>query len=686
MGTGKYTTSADLPEGLVIDETTGYITGTPTVAGTTMLTVFYNRGEDDADTCSLMIFVLDPPVINCGLSKLTTFALINTEIECTSTGNIHEDDWSISPSHIRGIEQRGSRIQFRNFDATQARTITISAANEGGEASYTIEIVKKEFPTLYDGIYVKLNDLATTPCSSYYEGLEVYNSFPINGRMTNLNDLTNQTQWISKMSAYFFGSLTTFNATMDGFIDVETAGEYTFYLQTGTAMGARVYIDDTEVLSDWLECNEWSDTPLSKKVTLETGLRRVYIEVMGGEGMDLHFVFDYSTPGSTTRTTIPFKYTNAYFNPVSFLSADATLISWLNDAVSYTPLHTGRGYADSCWISNDEALPEGSEVTADYIKGHHQENMDYKTYTVKCKNADSETNEITIQIRVTSTVLPGVVAYYYKPNNFDTSCQTQYGPSTDGLEPVFIQRQENVEIVETDETPHPEGLSIDFLDDYGAYFESYLRIKDEQAEGLYNFRVKCEGGCWVYFNNELVISKPGRNSFDDASYFNYTLTYDYFLYQVYYTTHTGYAKIDIQMKYYTDTDYDYNIQEYYVPSSDYFVMTQRYATYINGQTASNQAIPVESFYCKSVKVEPELPAGLMALCRTVAIIGGEVLSDFNHEVEEYTVTITSTEDNTYSYPIYIGIKSIYIYNYNFVYSFCYSKWIIYSRCRNWRNL
>lgn len=559
------------------------------------------------------------------------------------------------------MEQRGSRIIFRNFDASQSRKITISGANEGGEASYTIEIVKLENPTLYDGIYVRLNDLTTTACSDYYDGIAVYNNFPINGAMSNLNDLTNQSQWLKKMdNIYFSGVFTTFNGTLDGFIDIETSGEYTFYLQTGKSMGAKIYIENEEILSDWGECKEWNETPLSKSVTLESGLKRVFIEIMGGEGLDMHFVFDYSTPGSFERKSIPFKYTNDHFDPVSFLSADGSLISWLNDAISYTPLHVLRGKADSCWITNNAELPEGFEVTTDYIKGHPQENMDYTTYKIKCKNSDSETNEITIEIRVTDKVLPGVVVYYYKPNNFDTSCQTQYGPSTDGLEPVYIQRQENVEIVETEDDPHPEGLSIDFLDDYGAYFESYLRIRDDQPEGVYNFRVQCEGGCWVYLNNQRVIYKAGRNSFDDISYFNYSLTYDYLLYQVYYSTHNGYAKIDIQMKYYNDEKYDYNIQEYYVPSSDYFVMTQRYATYMNGQTVSNQAIPVESFYCKSVTVEPSLPGGLMALCRSTAIIGGIVESEFNHEVEEYTVTIVSTNDNAYSYPIYIGIKSIII--------------------------
>lgn len=56
MANGKYTVSGDLPSGLSIDETTGYISGTPTVAGFYQVTIFFNKGEDDADSCSLMIF------------------------------------------------------------------------------------------------------------------------------------------------------------------------------------------------------------------------------------------------------------------------------------------------------------------------------------------------------------------------------------------------------------------------------------------------------------------------------------------------------------------------------------------------------------------------------------------------------------------------------------------------------
>lgn len=248
-----------------------------------------------------------PPTINCGVSKLTAISLINTVITCRTTGEIPEDGWSMTPSSIKGITQDGPYLSFHNFNPQTDMKITIEASNEIGSDKYVIQIEKVEAPILNDGIFVSMYDLTTTECANYYDGIPTYD-WPYEAPMNNLDGLTSYEKWIEKMDVYVPGELTTINGTMDGFINIETEGEYTFYLQTGNEMNARVFIDNVEILSDWEQCNKWNDNPLTKTVKLEKGNRRVIIDFMGGKGLDFHFVFDYSTPGSSGRKTIPFKY------------------------------------------------------------------------------------------------------------------------------------------------------------------------------------------------------------------------------------------------------------------------------------------------------------------------------------------------------------------------------------------
>lgn len=114
--------------------------------------------------------------------------------------------------------------------------------------------------------------------------------------------------WNEKLNNEIKGEIKTMNGTMNGFINIKEKGEYIFYLQTGKSMNAKIYIDNEMIISNWGECKDWNDIPLTKRMNLDIGYIRVLIEYFGGEDLDFKFRFDYSTPFNNIRQTIPFEY------------------------------------------------------------------------------------------------------------------------------------------------------------------------------------------------------------------------------------------------------------------------------------------------------------------------------------------------------------------------------------------
>lgn len=566
----------------------------------------------------------------------------------------------MQPSGIAGITQRGEILIFKDFYTSKNLEITIYGKGYTQTGSTTFTIKKVDNPTYKDGIWVVAYDLHDTQCGSLNDKVTKWSSEEKS--IANLDGLTSKEGWASKMNL-FSSLINTFNATMMGFINIESDGDYTFYLQTGNKMYGRVVVNSVEILSDWEQCKDWSETPLSNTTHLEKGYAAVYIELRGGVDLDFKFVLQYSTPGDATKKTIPFKYIQPRFEPVSFLTIDAEKISWLNDAFSLTPIHFVFGKADSCEVSGN-TLPEGSKITTDGIIGHPQSDMDYKTYKMTCKNEYSVTNEITFELRVTSKYLNGLVAYYYKPYNFDTSLNTKYGPSVDGLEPSFIQIVDDAFVHEDGATSYPEGTSIEFLDDYGVYFEGYLKIGKNQ-EGLYKFKLQGEGGYWLYIDNKLLVEKPGRHLYSEETIIDFELTDDYYFYQIYYVAHQGNAHFEIVSKLSTSDEWTGLLTDVFVPSYDYFVFRQRYATYLTGYIVDNPIIEVggDSITCKSVTVVPDLPTGLMAGCSvsqgSSARIGG--IPEEAEELWTYEVTIEEINGNKHTYPVDIKVKCIILY-------------------------
>lgn len=153
-----------------------------------------------------------------------------------------------------------------------------------------IEIEKLENPIYHKGIYITLHDLESTSCNDYYDGIKSYND--INIASDNLDGLNSMKDWNEKLNNEIKGVIKTMNGTMNGFINIKEKGEYTFYLQTGKSMNAKIYIDNEMIISNWRECKDWNDIPLTKRMNLDIGYRRVLIEYFGGEDLDFRLRLD----------------------------------------------------------------------------------------------------------------------------------------------------------------------------------------------------------------------------------------------------------------------------------------------------------------------------------------------------------------------------------------------------------
>lgn len=350
-----------------------------------------------------------------------------------------------------------------------------------------------------------------------------------------------------------------------------------------------------------------------------------------------------------------------------FLNIGGFEYSWLKNSLSLTSFNVGTGKVESCFITNGEELPNNSNITINGIIGYVENEMDFKEYAVKCKNSDSETNEIKFKLRITDKVKKGVISYYYKPYSFDTSLNTKYGPSIDASNPSYVQMQEETFIEESDKQPHPDGLNIDFLDDYGVYFEGYLKIDEKEKEGIYNIKISGEGGYWFYLNNEEILSKPGRNKYNTSSIINITLTHNYQFYQLYYVTHNGKSHLELKYKYFSDLEWNNNIPNYYALTNDNFEMKQRYSTYISGQKVNNKVITSsDSIKCKEITVKPELPEGLKTYCNEMESgISGVLIQKVTTVIQEYNVSIKDNDNKIYSNSFYLTLKRIYIFNNNY---------------------
>lgn len=95
---------------------------------------------------------------------------------------------------------------------------------------------------------------------------------------------------------------------MEGYIYIENENNYTFYFQTGNKMDGKILIDGNEIISNWLECSEWNETPITNRIYLNEGYHKVNINLHGGKGTDWRLKIRYSIGDSLENMVVPFKY------------------------------------------------------------------------------------------------------------------------------------------------------------------------------------------------------------------------------------------------------------------------------------------------------------------------------------------------------------------------------------------
>ena len=154
-GTGPYTwaiTAGSLPSGLVIDSSTGAITGTPSVAGPYTFTVRVTDNDGQTASAGYAVAVVPPPAPPIAALSLTTTSLPDAEVgmaygqSLSGTGGTTPYRWSISagtlPAGLGLGRIAGTVSGTPSASGQDSFTVTLTDAN-GLTASkgYTLEVV-----------------------------------------------------------------------------------------------------------------------------------------------------------------------------------------------------------------------------------------------------------------------------------------------------------------------------------------------------------------------------------------------------------------------------------------------------------------------------------------------------------------------------------------------------------------
>ena len=230
--------SPALPDGLVFDENTGEITGTPTVLSpsTTYTISATNSGGTDTATISLAILESAPSIAY----STTVFDLIVDEamdsITPSNSGGA-ATSWSISPAEPAGLNFDTTTGELSGTPTAESasQAYTVTATNSGGTDTATLTIEVQVFATLtssVEGISDVPNSAVTpitfthtingdTSSPPWTTGVSTSSSQVINGLFTHGNDIAQgpngamaivgyeATSDDMKLAYYYDGSWTT---------------------------------------------------------------------------------------------------------------------------------------------------------------------------------------------------------------------------------------------------------------------------------------------------------------------------------------------------------------------------------------------------------------------------------------------------------------------------------------------
>lgn len=166
------------------------------------------------------------------------------------------------------------------------------------------------------GIEVSMLDTAYFYCGSisYSNSYSRYDSIWSN--LDGLDDYDADDVWNERMNyAISQHNIDFFNTTFNGYIKVDTEGDYTFYHKSDSAISSKISINDVVIYNKIYSCNYWYDED-SELVHLNAGYNKLFMIVYGTSrnyyDANRKFYLKYSAPGSTTRLSLDLYYSILY--------------------------------------------------------------------------------------------------------------------------------------------------------------------------------------------------------------------------------------------------------------------------------------------------------------------------------------------------------------------------------------